>query len=135
MNDYENFIHEYYAPFLSSNNHEDVSSGSDYDSAKLIVFRNKNIILDLLLNKSDSFEWRLSLISFILYDKKLSSYMDHISEHINSSNQKIHSYDKMRIFFNLGSKKCKNNNNSTCQLNHPQNLLINFSERIFLLLF
>ena len=25
---------------------------------------------------------------------------------------------------NLGSKKCENNNNSTCQLNHPQNLLL-----------
>ena len=28
MNDDDNFIHKYYAPFLSSNNHEDVSSGS-----------------------------------------------------------------------------------------------------------
>ena len=29
MNDDENFIHKYYAPFLSSKNHEDVSSGSE----------------------------------------------------------------------------------------------------------
>ena len=29
MNDNDNFIHEYYAPFLSSNNHEDVSSASE----------------------------------------------------------------------------------------------------------
>ena len=29
MNDDDNFIHKYYAPFLSSNKHEDVSSGSE----------------------------------------------------------------------------------------------------------
>ena len=34
MNDYDNFIHKYYAPFLSSNNHSDVSSVSEYDSEK-----------------------------------------------------------------------------------------------------
>ena len=33
MNDDDNFIHKYYAPFLLSNNHEYVSSGSEYDSA------------------------------------------------------------------------------------------------------
>ena len=32
MNYDDNYIHKYYAPFLSSNNHEDVSSGSEYDS-------------------------------------------------------------------------------------------------------
>ena len=31
MNDDNNFIHKYYVPFLSSKNHEDVSSGSEYD--------------------------------------------------------------------------------------------------------
>ena len=51
MNDDDNFIHKCYAPFLSSNNHEDVSFGSEYDSAKQRSCRNKNIILDLLLNK------------------------------------------------------------------------------------
>ena len=30
MNDDDNFIHKYYAPFLSSNKYEDVSSGSEY---------------------------------------------------------------------------------------------------------
>ena len=55
MNYDDNFIHKYYAPFLSSNNYEDVSSGSEYDSAKRRVCHNKNIILDLLLNKSKSF--------------------------------------------------------------------------------
>ena len=40
MNDDENFIHKYYAPFLPSNNNEDVSSGSEYDSSKQRVLRN-----------------------------------------------------------------------------------------------
>ena len=31
-NDDDKIFHKYYAPFLSSNNHEDVSSGSEYDS-------------------------------------------------------------------------------------------------------
>ena len=55
MNDDENFIHKYYAPFLPSRNNEDVSSGSDYYSAKRRVRRNNNIIIYLLLNKSKSF--------------------------------------------------------------------------------
>ena len=46
MNDDENFIHKYYALFLSSKNCDDVPSGSEYDSAKRRVRRNKNIILD-----------------------------------------------------------------------------------------
>ena len=38
--------------------------------------------------------------------------MDHISEHINDSNEKIHSYDQMRkLFFNLVSQKGENNGN------------------------
>ena len=55
MNDDGNFIHKYYAPFLSSKNNEDVSSGSEYDSAKRRVCRNKMIILDLILNKPKVF--------------------------------------------------------------------------------
>ena len=55
INEDEIFIHKYYAPFLPSKNNEYVSSGSEYDSAKQIVRCNKNIILDLLLNKSKSF--------------------------------------------------------------------------------
>ena len=35
------------------------------------------------------------------------------------------SHDQMRkLIFNLGSKKCENNNNSTCQLNPLQNSLL-----------
>ena len=59
MNDEKTFIRKYYAPFLLSKNNEDVSSGSEYYSAKRRVRRNKNIIFDLLLNKSKSFEWKV----------------------------------------------------------------------------
>ena len=79
---------------------------SEYDSAKQRVCRNKNIILDLLLNKSNIFEWEVSLLFFAINDTKLSSNMAHISEHINSSDQKIHSYDNMgKIIVNLSNKK------------------------------
>ena len=51
--------------------------------------------------------------------------MAQISEHINSSNQKIHSYDQMsRIIVNLGSKKVKNNNNPYTQLTYLHNSLL-----------
>ena len=66
MKDHDNFIHKYYLPLFWSNNHEDVSSGSEYDSAKLTVRRQKNVILDLILNKSKSFESQISLILFFL---------------------------------------------------------------------
>ena len=47
------------------------------------------------------------IVIFVLNDKKLSSHMVQISEHINSSNSKIHSYYQMRkIIVNLGNKKC-----------------------------
>ena len=48
MNDDDKYINKYYAPFLSSNNHEAVSSGLEHDSAKQRVCRQKNIILDLM---------------------------------------------------------------------------------------
>ena len=122
MNDDDNFIHKYYTPFVLSKNHEDVSSGSEYDSAKLTFSHHKNIILDLLLNKSKSFEWKVSLLFFVLKNNKLSSYMDQISKHINYSNNKSYSHDKMsKIIFNLGSKKCENSDTSTLQLTRLQN--------------
>ena len=41
--------------------------------------------------------------------------MAQISEHINSSNNKMYFYDQMsKIIVNLGSKKCKNNDTFTC---------------------
>ena len=55
VNDDDNYIQKYYAPFLSSNIHEDVSSGIEYNSAKRRVRRQKNVILDLLLTKSKIF--------------------------------------------------------------------------------
>ena len=65
------------------------------------------------------------IVIFVINDKTLSSYMAQISEHINSSNQKIHSYDQMReMFVILGSKECEYNKNSTCQLNHSHNSLL-----------
>ena len=48
------------------------------------------------------------IVIFFLDDNKLSSHMAQISEHINSSDQKINSYDQMRkIIVNLGSKRVK----------------------------
>ena len=106
MNDDENFIYKYYAQSLPSNNNSDVYSGSKYDTTKQIVRCNKRIILDLLLNKSNSFEWQVSLLFFVINDKKISSHMAHISEHINSSNRKIHSYDQMgEITVNLSNNR------------------------------
>ena len=44
---------------------------------------------------------------FDLNVNKLSSHMPQISEYINSSNKKNHSYDQMiKMIFILGSKKC-----------------------------
>ena len=106
MNDDDNYIHKYYAPFLSSNNYEDVFLGTEHDSEKWMVCRQKNAILDLLLKKSKSFEWHISFWFFSLNNKKLSQHMDQISEHIKSSNPRKYSYDQMRkMFVNLGSKK------------------------------
>ena len=65
------------------------------------------------------------IIILVLNDRKLSSNMVHISEHINSINHKINSHNQMRkMILNLGSNKCEYNNYYTCQLNHLQNLLL-----------
>ena len=45
MNDDDNFFQTYYAPFFLSKNHEDLSSGSEYDSEKQTFCSHKNIIL------------------------------------------------------------------------------------------
>ena len=51
--------------------------------------------------------------------------MAQISEHINSSNHKIHSYDEMRkMIVNLGIRKCKNNDTSTYELTRLKNSLL-----------
>ena len=105
MNDDKKCIYKYYAPFLPSKNNEYVSSGSEYYSAKRRVSCHKKFILDLLLNKSNSFEWKVSLLFFI-NDTKLSSHMAQTSEHINPSNKKNHSYDQMgKMIFNLSNNK------------------------------
>ena len=65
------------------------------------------------------------IVIFVLNNSTLSSHMDHISEHINSPNHKIHSYDKMnRMIVNLGSKTYENNDTSTGQLTRLHNCLI-----------
>ena len=44
------------------------------------------------------------IIFFLIGSNKLSSNMAHISEHINSSNHKISSYDQMsKMIVDLGS--------------------------------
>ena len=51
--------------------------------------------------------------------------MAHISEHINSSNQKIYSYDQIgKMIVTLGNNKSKNNNNSKCHINNIQKSLL-----------
>ena len=51
--------------------------------------------------------------------------MAKISEHLNYTHHKIHSYDKNRkMIFNFGNKKGENNNNSFPQLTRPQNSLL-----------
>ena len=55
--------------FLSSNIHEDVSIGTEYESEKCTVHCHKNVILGILLNKSKSFEWHLLFLFFVLNDK------------------------------------------------------------------
>ena len=65
------------------------------------------------------------VIFFVLNEKKFSSHMYQISEHINYSNHKNYSYDKMRkMIVNLGSKKCKNYNNYIYKLSCLHNLLL-----------
>ena len=56
----------------------------------------------------------VGLFEFFVIDyNKLSSNMDQISEPINSTDQKNHSYDKMRKHIvNLGSNKGDKNENS-----------------------
>ena len=45
-------------------------------------------------------------VIFFLNYKRLSSHLSHISEHINYSNNKIHSYDQIiKIIVNLGINK------------------------------
>ena len=61
-----NYIHKYYASFLSSKNNEDLSLGSEYDAEKQICFRLKNIILVLLLKQSNSFKCQVSLLLLLL---------------------------------------------------------------------
>ena len=54
------------------------------------------------------------IVIFSLNDKKLSSHMDQIIEHINYSNKNKKLYDQTsKTIVNLDSKKVKNNNTSS----------------------
>ena len=62
---------------------------------------------------------------FSSQQQNISSHMTQISEHINSSNHKIHSYDQMRkLIVKLGSKKGKNIDKYSFQLTGLQNPLL-----------
>ena len=61
------------------------------------------------------------ILFFVINDKKLLSHMYQISEHINSSNYKINSYDQMgKMIVNLSNNKCENNNKFIGRLNNIQ---------------
>ena len=91
----------------------------------MIQKKEEIIVMDLLLNKPKSFEWYLSLLFFCFKRQTFSSHMSHISEHVSSSNHNIHRYYHMsKIIVDLGNKKCKNNNSSTCQLSIQQHSLL-----------
>ena len=65
------------------------------------------------------------IVIFFNQRQKLPSHMDKISKHINSSNNKIHSYDQMsKMIVNLGNKKFENNNNSTFKLRSLKHSLL-----------
>ena len=51
--------------------------------------------------------------------------MDNISQHINYSNQKNQSYDKMsKVIVNLGSNQGDKNDDSSTKITHLQNKLL-----------
>ena len=62
---------------------------------------------------------------FVLDDKKLSSHMYQISQHINTTNRKLHSYNQMsRKIVNLGVKKVDKNDNLFPKVMNIQNYLL-----------
>ena len=64
------------------------------------------------------------IVIFFINGKKLSSHMAQISEKLTSQIKNPLPWSSEKNDFNLGSKKCKNNNNSTCQINHIQFFLL-----------
>ena len=60
---------------------------------------------------------RLSVLLYVMNDKKSTSHMAKIKQQINNINHKIYSYDQMsKGIVNLGSKKGNNNDNFSRQL-------------------
>ena len=66
------------------------------------------------------------LIGFLVLNRKiLSSHMYHISQTINTTNQKIHSHDQMiKMIVNLGSKKDDKNDDSSPKIINLHNTLL-----------
>ena len=59
----------------------------------------------------------VSFFVIFLNDKKITSHIDQINEHMNPTNYKINSYDKTRkMIVDLCSNKGNNNENSSTQL-------------------
>ena len=94
-------------------------------SEKRRVCHHKNYILDLVLKKSRIFKIAFLYVIFCYEQNKLSSHMTQISQHINSTNEKNHSYNKtINCFVTIDSNKCDNNDNSYPQLYHIQNSVL-----------
>ena len=57
-----NVFHNFYEPLLSFTNREYLLQETEFESPKRRIFRHKNAIIDLLLKKPKSFEWKVSYI-------------------------------------------------------------------------
>ena len=79
-----------------------------------------------IIQQNEEFVTKINILDFfVLNDTKLSSHMAQISEQINSSNNKIHSYYQViKMIVNLVSKKEENNDTSSCQLTCIKNSLL-----------
>ena len=109
---------KFYTPLLLSTNREGVPPRTDFELAKRLICRYKNVIIDSLLNIFLSFGWKVSLLFLVLNDKKLSSHIDQTSQHINIKNHKIYSFYQMKkkLILHLGSQKGDTNDDSSLKL-------------------
>ena len=64
------------------------------------------------------------MVFLVIKEKKLSSHMVQISEHISSSILNKSCDQMRRMVVNLGSNKCENNKNSSPQVTHIHNSLL-----------
>ena len=66
-----------------------------YDSSKTQSLSSYKYYIGFIIKEIKEFEWQVSLLFFVLNNKKLSQHMAQISERINYTNQKNHSYDQI----------------------------------------